>query len=215
LAGRKVRSKEITVYLPGLTLSLLVAGNVEELITDPADEDSIPLWAEVWPAARGLAQYIWECLDLFGESVLELGAGIGLPGIVCGLKGAQVTFSDYKPEALELAAANARSNGVREAACFLADWRDFHLNRQFDWIIGSDILYAPKFHPFLAEIFRNNLKPGGSLVISHPGRPATFNFAEEWQKKTGCSVFEKIIPVSIEDPYFPHYNIHIHHFTTT
>lgn len=207
-----MHTKEITIYLPGLTLPLLVPRDVEELIADPADEESIPLWAEVWPAARGLAQYIWTSLDFTGMSVLELGAGAGLPGIVCGLKGASVTFSDRKPEALELAETNARLSGVKNISCFLADWRNFHLNRRFDWIIGSDILYDPKFHSFLAEIFQAHLKPGGHLLISHPGRPATFRFAKDWQSKTGCLVFETIIPVSIEDPYFPHYNIHIHHF---
>lgn len=211
LAGLKVRTKEITVYLPGLTLPLLVAGDLEELVTDPADEENIPLWAEVWPAARGLAQYIWARLDFPGESILELGAGVGLPGIVCGLKGARVTFSDYKPEALELAGTNARLSGVKEFVCHLADWRDFRLDRQFDWIIGSDILYDPKFYPFLERIFQAVLKPGGRLLFSHPGRPAAFSFVQEWQSKTGCSVFEEVIPVTIEDPYFPYYRIYIHH----
>ncbi|MQL53843.1 methyltransferase domain-containing protein [Desulfofundulus thermobenzoicus] len=208
----QLNTRELTIYLPGLTLAVKVAASMEELITDPADEDNIPLWADIWPAARGMARHIWECLDFSGQSVLELGAGAGLPGVVCGLKGARVTFSDYKPGALELAAMNARSSGVKDFSCFLADWRDFRLDRRFDWIIGSDILYDPKFHPYLSRIFEQNLKPGGQLLIAHPGRPATFNFIEEWHKKTGRPVTEKIIPVTIEDPYFPYYHVHIHQF---
>lgn len=207
----KLTTREITVYLPGLTLTLLAPRSVEELITDPADEENIPLWAEVWPAARGLARYIWERVDFSAASVLELGAGLGLPGIVCGLKGASVTFSDYKPEALELAMANARANGVKNASCFLADWRDFRTEQQFDWIIGSDILYDPKFHPYLAKIFAAALKPGGQLLISHPGRQATFNFLQKWQKERSCSASATVVPVTIADPYFPRHQIYIHH----
>lgn len=206
-------TKEITVYLPGLTLSLLVPRNMEELVADPADEENIPLWAELWPAARGLAQYIWARpdSDLSGKSVLELGCGVGLPGVVCGLKGARVTFSDYKPEALELARSNALSHGVKEVSCLLADWRDFPLSRRFDWIIGSDIFYDPRFHPYLEGIFEACLKPGGHLLFSHPGRPAAFDFVKKWQDNGGWAVFEKVIPVTIEDPYFPYYKIYIHH----
>lgn len=210
--GLNVSTREITIFLPGLTLSLLVARNMEDLITDPADEDNIPLWAEIWPAARGLARYIWENITFSGGTVLELGAGVGLPGLVCGLKGARVTFSDYKPEALQLCMANAGLHGVEEADCLLADWRDFKIGRQFDWIIGSDILYDPKFHPFLADIFCHCLRPGGQLLISHPGRPATFNFLKERLQENFHVVAQKITPVTIEDPYFPHYDIYIHHY---
>ncbi|SHF38661.1 Predicted nicotinamide N-methyase [Desulfofundulus australicus DSM 11792] len=212
MPGLNISAREVTIFLPGLTLPLLVPRNVEDLITDPADEDNIPLWAEIWPAARGLARYIWENVPFSGETVLELGAGTGLPGLVCGLKGARVTFSDYKPEALQFCKANAALQKVKEAYYLLADWRDFTTDRQFDWIIGSDILYDPKFYPFLAEIFTRCLKPGGQLLISHPGRPATFDFLEKRLPEYFHLLAVKTIPVTIEEPYFLHHDIFIHHY---
>jgi len=72
-----ITTREIGFHLPGLSLSLEIVANVEDLVTDPADDDQIPYWAELWPAARGLAQYIWERIDFQGATVLELGAGLG------------------------------------------------------------------------------------------------------------------------------------------
>ena len=56
----------------------------------------------------------------------ELGSGIGLTGIAALLRGAEVTFSDYLPDALESAADNVKINGLSsERASFLVmDWED-------------------------------------------------------------------------------------------
>lgn len=205
-----VSTRETAIHLPGVTVPLVVVRDVEELITDPADEDKVPLWAEIWPAARGLAGYIWENIDFYGRTVLELGAGLGLTGVVCGLKGARVTFSDYQLPALEICEINARKNGLGEVDFFPGDWRDFRLERKFDWIVGSDILYDPKFHGYLDNIFKSNLQPGGTLLFSHPGRKHAFSFIGEWERKNRCSSRHTVVPVNIEDPYFPYYDIHIH-----
>jgi predicted nicotinamide N-methyase len=58
-----ITTKEWEFHLPGLDLVLEVVANVEDLVTDPEDDDQIPYWAEMWPAARGLAHYIWEEID--------------------------------------------------------------------------------------------------------------------------------------------------------
>ncbi|MCL6611366.1 MAG: methyltransferase [Peptococcaceae bacterium] len=189
---------------------MVVVEDVEALITDPADEDKIPLWAEIWPAARGLAGYIWENMDFSGLKVLELGSGLGLPGVVAGLKGARITFSDYQPGALDLSCRNARLNGLTGVGRHLGDWRCFRLGEKYDWIVGSDILYDPKFHGFLARIFLDHTVRGGGLLVSHPGRKPTFEFIEKWRRETGSLEEHAIVPVQIDDPHFPYYEIHIH-----
>lgn len=52
----------------------------------------------VWNSALLAADLITSCkFDVRGETVLELGAGAGLPGIVAALEGAQFTvLSDYE-----------------------------------------------------------------------------------------------------------------------
>ncbi|RJX29450.1 MAG: methyltransferase domain-containing protein [Dethiobacter sp.] len=207
-----IEKKELTVLLPGRELKLHVAADIEALITDVNDEDKVPCWADVWPAAYGLAYFIWENIDFRpGESVLELGAGMGLPGIVCGLKRADLTLSDFNPLALEMAGENARQNGLN-VTLLEEDWRTFACREKYDYILASDILYHPQLNPFLGEIFINNLKPAGKIIISHPERKATYDFLEAWYDHSLFSQEKLIREVELTDALLPRYNIVIHVF---
>jgi len=208
----QIATRKTVFSLPDKDIKLKVVKDVESLITDPGDEDKVPCWAEIWPAARGIARWVWENISFNDEDMLELGAGLGLPGIVCALKGARVTFSDFNEWALELAMENAGLNGVSNVTCFLGDWRNFNLDHSFQWILCSDVTYDPKLNIYLLDIIKQNLAPGGNLLVSHPGRPATFEFLNNVLKLCRWKQFDTQVPVTIDDPYFPHYNIHIHHW---
>ncbi len=205
-----IATREIKFCLPGLELVLEVVVNVEDLVTDPEDDDQIPYWAELWPAARGLAQYIWEEVEFGGARVLELGAGLGLPGLVAARKGGRVVLQDYKPEALAIAGRSAAKN-LLEVELLLADWRQFAVRERFDWIIGSDVLYNPKLNPYIAAIIENNLRPGGQLIFSHPGRKVTHEFLRDLVARRGMREKQEFIPVQVDHPYLPCYEIEIHH----
>jgi predicted nicotinamide N-methyase len=172
--------------LPGRQVCLDVVDDVEELITDLSDADLVPCWAEIWPAARALARYIWEHVPLSGKTVMEIGSGLGLPGTVCGMKGGVVTFSDYNRDAVALSLRNAANNQVT-AKGHVGDWRRFDLTEKFDWIIGSDVFYDPKLNPYVLEIFRNNLKPDGQLLLSHQRRKPTYDFINQVKAELGMS----------------------------
>ena len=62
-----MQTRTVEIELGETTLPLLVAGDVESLIGDIADPDQTPCWAEVWPAARGLAYYLWHGPDLLAS----------------------------------------------------------------------------------------------------------------------------------------------------
>ncbi len=205
-----IEKKELVISLPGRELKLYVAADIEALITDVNDEDKVPCWADVWPAAYGLAHFIWETIDFSpGERVLELGAGMGLPGIVCGLKGAKLTLSDFNPTALRMAGDNARINGL-DADLLQEDWRKFACQDKFDCILASDILYDPKLNPYLGKIFSNNLKPGGKILISHPGRKATYEFLDKWLDNNLFQEKKHLREIELQDALLPRYNIVIH-----
>lgn len=49
----------------------------------------------VWPCSVVLAEYVWQQKHRFsGATVVELGAGTSLPGLVAAKLGARVTLTD-------------------------------------------------------------------------------------------------------------------------
>lgn len=132
----------------------------------------------LWEAAIGLAQHVTDqAQQIHGKQVLELGAGVGLPGLVARSLGAIVRQTDYQADALVLAQWNAQQNGIEGIETFLADWRNWRHPPRYDLILGADILYDATLHFYLEAIFRKNLLPGGRLWLSDPGRPQALDFA--------------------------------------
>jgi methyltransferase-like protein 23 len=206
----EVKLKRIIFSLPGRDILLDVISDVEALITDLADGDKIPCWAEIWPAARALGRYIWEHTSLLEQSVLEIGSGLGLPGTVCAVKGAAVTFSDYNRDAVKLSLNNAAINGVK-ATGHLGDWRDFVLDEKFDLVIGSDVFYDPELNLYVKAIIKNSLKPQGQLLLSHQRREHTYNFVEQIKKEMSLTEIRKDIIETDEESVYGSFAISIHH----
>jgi predicted nicotinamide N-methyase len=139
----------------------------------------MPYWAELWPAAAALAEFLLARAPLAGEDVLELGAGLGIPGIAAALAGARsVVFTDYFEEALALAAENARLNGLARVETRLLDWRRPALTRRFRVVIGSDLLYERRNHAPLAATLAAALAEDGVAWIADPERAAARGFAD-------------------------------------
>src|SRR5207302_2044416 len=87
-------------------------------------DEYMPYWADLWPAARMLAKVILHEAWTPGTEALEVGCGLGLPGIVALSRGLKVTFSDYDACALRFAADNARLNGYEDFRLMQLDWRN-------------------------------------------------------------------------------------------
>ncbi len=189
-----IETKEIEVDLGNLNIKFKVIKNSEEILLKSVNEEETPVWVELWPASLALAQWIWDGPLLEGKAVLELGAGLGLPGVVAGMKAARVFLTDYKAEALEVAGENALLNGVTEVRTAVADWRSFNINETFDYIIGSDILYHPNLNPYLKRIFQNSLRPDGKILMADAGRRESLNFVRRLAEE-GWRVAEEHIKV--------------------
>src|SRR5690242_14922433 len=61
----------------------------------------VPYWTDLWPASRMLAKAVLREPWPAGAEALEIGCGLGLPGVAALARGLRVTFSDYDPAALE------------------------------------------------------------------------------------------------------------------
>src|SRR5215471_20973705 len=76
-----------------------------------------------------------------GQEALEVGCGLGLPGIAALAAGLRVTFSDYDPCALRFAADNARLNGFTEFRTLSLDWRRPPAELRVPVLLASDLIY--------------------------------------------------------------------------
>lgn len=191
-----LRTRVIEIDVLGWPVRLTVVDNADEIYMDSLYQEETPVWVDVWPAALALARWIKINSPLFeGKTVLELGAGLGLPGLVAAIAGArEVVQTDYVEEAVRLARQSAHLNNLSQVRNVVADWRSFPLTEQFDLIIGSDFLYLPATFPYLKKIFASSLAPGGKLVIADPGRFDSLRLLQE-MKEEGWHWEEDIIPV--------------------
>jgi predicted nicotinamide N-methyase len=171
----------LTTKLPLVTTGIEIGGrhwaitavqNQDALLDHAEDFENFPFGFLLWESAIGLARMLAANPALVaGRTVMELGAGVGVPGIVARSLGAQVWQTDHQPGALHVAQENARLNGVMGITQFPGDWRNWTHTTRYDVLLGADILYERDTHFYLERIFERCLAPGGQVLLADPGRP--------------------------------------------
>ena len=142
-------------------------------------DERMPYWSDIWPSAIALSKYIDENPKIVQrKKVLELGCGLGMPGIVAAMNGAVVTMTDYLPEALMFAKSNWEKNLDIPFNGQLLDWRNSDKIEKADVILASDVAYESRSFEPLKTAFKNLLKPGGVLLLTEPNRKFTSPFIE-------------------------------------
>ncbi|REJ80578.1 MAG: methyltransferase domain-containing protein [Bacteroidetes bacterium] len=142
-------------------------------------DERIPYWADLWPSSIVLSEFILDNYsDMSGMRVLEIGCGLGLPGIVAGSIGADLTFSDYEQAALEVAENNWYLNNSRSAKFLHVDWRVPPEHLKFDLILASDVAYERKSYQNLIQTFKVLLKPEAKILLAEPNRAMARDFPE-------------------------------------
>lgn len=140
-----------------------------------SEDERLPYWADIWTSSLDLAGWLLEGQGTAGQSVLELGSGVGLSGIVAARAGARVMLTDYETDALVFARYNALMNLSADTfrnciRCLPMDWRAPDLTERFDVIIGADIVYERRnFLPVLS-LLQTHLLPGGRALLTEPDR---------------------------------------------
>jgi predicted nicotinamide N-methyase len=159
--------------VPGLRLHLAhdvtrvwhAAG--EELALDDAP---LPYWAFTWSGGLALARYLLEHPgEVAGLTVVDLGAGSGVGGIVAARLGAaSVQAADIDPLAQAAIAVNARANDVRIGVS-----RSHLLETEppdVDVILAGDVCYQEQMGEQMIRWLRRAAANGSRILIGDPGR---------------------------------------------
>jgi predicted nicotinamide N-methyase len=139
-------------------------------------DEYMPYWADLWPAARMLAKAVakedWAAYPKAGDKVeaLELGCGLGVPGLTALACGLRVTFSDYDLTAVRFAANNARRNKLYDFRTLPLDWRHPPAGLQVPVILGADLTYETRNIDPLVKLIRNVLAPAGICLLTDQDR---------------------------------------------
>ncbi|AMK11606.1 class I SAM-dependent methyltransferase [Pseudodesulfovibrio indicus] len=119
---------------------------------------SLPLWAKVWPSCLILGYTLTRFPFTPGCSVLEVGAGCAVNGMVMARLGLDVTVTDVDPHALLFSRINVLKNGLDgKMAVRRADFTRDNLDSRFDYIIGCEVLYEEAVYEPLVDFLDAHL----------------------------------------------------------
>lgn len=143
---------------------------------------SWPLFGVLWDSGRVLAQLMTE-FDIAGRRILELGCGIGLASLVLNSRHADITATDFHPDAGVFLTENVKLNGGRPIPFVRAGWTEAcpGLGR-FDLILGSDLLYDADHIDLLSGFIDRHANPRCEVIIVDPDRGHQASFSERMQR---------------------------------
>lgn len=185
---RKIRKDYKVAFEPFRTrdveIQLLKIQDLECVLKgrDPFKNVSeFPFWIKLWESAMVLADVAATLPATAGSRLLELGAGLGAPGLVAAAKGFHVTLSDYEQRILDFQRVSAAASGLR-VECRFIDWTKPPKLEPFDTIIGAEILFREELLTPLLKLFDTMLAPGGTIYLAHDLRRKTlYSFLDKAQ----------------------------------
>ena len=163
---------------------------------------SFPYWAKVWPAAIGLCHFLTARPDLIRDAfVLEIAAGLGLPGLLAATRCREVLCTDKEAPAMQLVDASIAENGLVNARTAVLDWSRLPSGLTPDVLLLSDINYEPAVFEELYAMIIHFLGRGTRILISTPqrlmARPFMLQLLPFTIEQTSLTVQEGDTPVEV------------------
>ena len=157
----------------GLQICIPAPMDVEDKYKNSAEnngDSSFPYWTRLWPSSIALARYIRAHYDEFpGKTVLEIGAGLGLPSFIVSSYASSVKVTDHIPEAITWLNENIKRLGLANIKAENLDWTA-PLKEKADIILLSDVSYDPDSFEPLSLMIDKYLDQGSKVIVALPER---------------------------------------------
>ena len=149
-----------------------------EALLRVGDSPEPPYWAYCWSGARVLAERI----PHDPGRVVEIGCGLGLPGLVAARRGARVVFVDRVATPLAFVRASLDANALDATGLVVADLLQPAWRGCFDLVLAAEVLYdRAAFIPMVAAM-RAMLAPGGVILLADGHRIDSAAFYERAER---------------------------------
>ena len=204
---------ELTVR--GRTFHFLVPGNLEQFVHPDDLFQDFPLWSKPWEASWVLADYLAGKAVDPDKRFLEIGAGIGLVGVVASAFGHRFTVTEYNPHAIGFARANAVLNHCGGLEIRPLDWNNPSMENEFDYIVGCEVTYQEQDFAPLHRLFRKLLKPGGTVILCGEVRRTFMEFFRQMQTSFDITAQKKTLRGGAEEIHIVLAHMRFKHLTPT
>eukprot|EP00929_Paragymnodinium_shiwhaense_P020337 TRINITY_DN13599_c0_g1_i16.p1 TRINITY_DN13599_c0_g1~~TRINITY_DN13599_c0_g1_i16.p1 ORF type:complete len:259 (+),score=30.29 TRINITY_DN13599_c0_g1_i16:456-1232(+) len=181
-------------------------------------EDDMPVGAAAWPVALQWCEHLGDCakeLLAKDDKILELGAGIGVVGIVlAALCGCRAVITDNSDPCLQIMRVNVQLNrGALLAASGEDAWdetapvveverlsfgeKSLNTGHGYKLIVASDVCYSERLVEPLFATVASSLMKEGQFLLGYASRDQLCNdsLLPEAAKKHGLSL-EDITPAA-------------------
>ncbi len=169
----KLQLEPSPIRIGDIRLELLTVENITPFLSeleDKGDEalQSFPYWIKIWESAIILAAHLAEQNLDKTQTVLELGAGMGVVGMFLAASGHPVTLTDYNDDALALMKQNVDRNNLSSARIQKLDWNDPPRSMdKYDIVCGAELVYRQTDAEPVLQTIRQCLKPDGAAFLAH------------------------------------------------
>lgn len=142
---------------------------------------SWPLFGILWASGQVLAHRMLD-FDIADKRILEVGCGIALASHLLNNRHADITATDYHPEAGNFLNENVKLNHSEHIPFVRTGWADEKSSLgEFDVIIGSDLLYESEHVDLLANFLQQHAAAQCEIIIVDPGRGHHARFSKKME----------------------------------
>jgi 16S rRNA G1207 methylase RsmC len=127
------------------------------------------------------------------KTFLEIGGGVGLVSIVAASCGHHITMTEFNPDALQFARANALINQCPGLNIRELDWNTPRLESRFSYIVASEVSYKEQDIKPLLALFNNFLAADGQVLLAGEMRKLSKDYFKALENEFDIRILKKIL----------------------